>query len=120
MFFYERPDYVQDNCLVNSVHVVVIPAVVVPPGGGIGGEDDVTFITSERRRFWPAAYRTVLDVFSDSAVVSWPPVCSYATDGWVLEACTASNDADCHQVKLNGESPVHVASLKPCQLYKFR
>ena len=66
----------------NSVHVVVIPAVVVPPGG-----PDLNFITSGRRRFWPAAYRTVLDVFSDSAVVSWPPVCSYATDGWELEAC---------------------------------
>ena len=64
-------------------------------------------------------------MFSDSAVVSWPPVCSYATDGWVLEACPDGSDSTddpfkCETVTLNGESPVHLPNLKPCKLYRFR
>jgi len=136
---------VEDNCQVRSVHLVLIPAVVVPvtsmqashqvQGIGVATKDDnggsYNFMTSGQRRFWPAAYRTVLDVFSNSAVVSWTPVCSYATEGWVLEACPdaeveAGDDVDttaknkCQSVPLNGESPVHITDLSPCRLYRFR
>ena len=117
------------------MHLVVIPAVVVK----IPGKSD-DLITSQRRKFWPAAYRTVLDVYSDSAIVSWPPACSYMTNQWNLEACpivtsgtyhqpdTESRDSlrkdkpeySCINLDLSAESAVHIANLLPCKLYQFR
>ena len=121
--------------LVYSVHLVVIPAVVVKKPSDL---DDL--ITSGRRKFWPAAYRTVLDVYSDSAVVSWPPACSYMTKEWSLEACpiVTSNNYDitgskkgssaiptkpeysCVHMDLSAESTVHMPKLLPCKFYQFR
>ena len=118
--------------LVYSVHLVVIPAVVVKKPSKLND-----LITSGRRKFWPAAYRTVLDVYSDSAVVSWPPSCSYMTNEWNLEACpivTSNNfkpsedsngvqvkpEYSCVHVDLTSESTVHVANLLPCKFYQFR
>ena len=114
------------------MHLVVIPAVVVKKPSKLND-----LITSGRRKFWPAAYRTVLDVYSDSAVVSWPPSCSYMTNDWNLEACpivTSNNfhpskDSDvvsvkpeysCVHVDLTAESTVHMAKLLPCKFYQFR
>jgi hypothetical protein len=96
-------------------------------------------ITSGRRKFWPAAYRTVLDVYSDSAVISWPPACSYMTNEWSLEACpivTSNNfkpsigseevpsnekpEYSCSHNDLSAESTVHMANLLPCKFYQFR
>lgn len=105
---------VDDDCNVYSVHMVVIPSL------GSGAD----LIYSQRKAFWPAAYRTVLDVHSNSAVVSWPPSCSYVTSGWQLEACPGGQFDDsrqnCLQASLNGESPVHLTNLNPCRLYHFR
>ena len=119
--------------VVYSVHLVVIPAVVVKKPSKLND-----LITSGRRKFWPAAYRTVLDVYSDSAVVSWPPSCSYMTNDWNLEACpivTSNNfnpseeDSDgvhvkpeysCVHVDLSSESTVHMANLLPCKFYQLR
>ena len=116
------------------MHLVIIPAVVVKRSSKL---DDL--ITSGRRKFWPAAYRTVLDVYSDSAMVSWPPACSYMTNEWSLEACpivtsnhfksaTDSNDVtrsmkpeySCAHMDLSAESSVHMANLSPCKFYQFR
>ena len=75
---------------------------------------------SQPRRFWPAAYRTLLDTFSDSAVVAWPAPCSYVTAEWQLEACPDGQTDRCASVRLNGESPIHLAGLQSCKVYHFR
>ena len=116
------------------MHLVVIPAVVLKRTSRLND-----LITSGRRKFWPAAYRTVLDVYSDSGVVSWPPACSYMTNEWSIEACpivrsnniqskvgsrealsNVKHDYSCVHMDLSGESTVHMSNLLPCKFYQFR
>ena len=79
-------------------------------------------------------------MYSDSAVVSWPPACSYMTKEWSLEACpiVTSNNYDitdskkgssgisskpeysCVHMDLSAESTVHMPKLLPCKFYQFR
>ena len=61
-----------------------------------------------------------MDAFSDSAVVSWPAACSYVTSGWQLEACPDGQNDRCAIIRLNGETPIHLAGLQPCKVYHLR
>ena len=95
------------------------------------GEDDhapTTLLRSRPRVFWPAARRTLIEPFSDGVVLSWPPACAHATDGWTLAVCSDGGDGGdggdesrgCEEILLTGESPLHLSPLPSCSLHSIR
>ena len=101
---------IPDDCNVFSVKLVLVAE---------DSEGRKRLLNSRARKFWPAGHRTSVETFSDAVVLTWPPVCGHVTRDWRLETCGSSIDA-CSIRHLRGESPLHIAKLRPCNSYTFR
>ncbi len=114
--------HLPDDCAVYYARVIVAFTETEQDAD----RDDSGMSRSQPRTFWPAAHRVRLDSFSDGIVLSWPPACAHATDGWRLAVCAGGDPersdeggGDCHDVSLRGDTPIHLSPLRPCSIYSL-
>lgn len=118
---------IDDDCRLLSV---VLGVMLNTSSLTVMTECSETIFHSRAKVVFPAARRTVVNIFSNRAEFLWPPGCSHVIEPiWQLESCRqnkrpgAAVDVDnCHRDSLKKESSnrYEVTDLEPCQLWHFR